>query len=216
MSKSINATIRSMLDEGIFKTIFSQELLLNIQHYFGDSEIPNLYDAEVLLVKHGSAEQKGHADISITGIENPNLKSVRLIRLAAVCIISTDGAGTTRVFPNTRSDATFEDGRDSVRATESNNCVLFDGRLGHYGIENTSGSDTYRLILVFIHPKASREQIQMMPPPPLPPCPPRPLSRPFESDPTPPSAEAARRRGRSAERIRREAAGPDAAPRSRS
>ena len=110
------------------------------------------------MVKHGSAEQKGHADISITGIENPNLQSVSLIRLAAVCIISTDGAGTTRVFPNTRSDATFEDGRDSVRATESNNCVLFDGRLGHYGIENTSGSDTYRLILVFIHPKASREQ----------------------------------------------------------
>ena len=150
------------LDSDLLETIISPSIISAIKFYFGSPKSPVLYDGEGLRTLARAGEQKAHADISPGGIKQKNLK-VNLSRLSLVIIYSLDGPGTTLVYPNTRIDSTFEDERkESIRITDVNNVVLFDGRMGHKGAQNNSDNEIRRLVLVFQHPDATKEQLEVM------------------------------------------------------
>jgi hypothetical protein len=150
------------LDSGLLEAILSPSIISAIKFYFGSSKSPVLYDAENLRTLPRAGEQRAHADISPGGIKRKNLK-VNLSRLSLVIIYSPDGPGTTLVYPNTRTDSTFADERkQSIRITDVNNVVMFDGRMGHKGAQNNSDNETRRLVLVFQHPDATKEQLEVM------------------------------------------------------
>ena len=150
------------LDCDVLETILSPFVITAICYYFGSARSPMLYDGEVIRVFAHATEQRGHTDISLEDIEEESLQ-VATSRLCVVAILSLDGPGTTLVYPQTRIDSSFEyGGRKCVRATEVNNLVLFDGRMGHKGAPNFSDKESRRLVLVFNHPDATEGQLEVM------------------------------------------------------
>ena len=150
------------LDMDLLEAILSPSIISAIKFYFGSSKSPVLYDSEGLRTLPRAGEQKAHADFSLEDIEQMSLQ-VNLSRLSVNIIYSMDGPGTTLVYPNTRIDSTFRDDRKkSIRITDVNNVVLFDGRMGHKGAQNNSDNEIRRLVLVFQHPDATKAQLQVM------------------------------------------------------
>lgn len=85
------------------------------------------------------------------------------LRLCVVAILSLDCPGTTLVYPQTRNDSSFEySGRKCIRATDVNDLVLFDCRMGYKGASNFSDKESSRLVLVFYHPDATEGQLEVM------------------------------------------------------
>jgi hypothetical protein len=84
------------------------------------------------------------------------------IRLVVNVLISVDGPVTTEVYPRTRSDKFDYVDRRCVRATEVDNCVLFDARLAHQGAALDSPRPNLELCLAFINADACKEHLRVV------------------------------------------------------
>ena len=95
-----------------------------------------VFSIEVIEITPGAPHQDVHSDIGRWATE----------RLVVIAIISTLGAVTTEVFPNSRSPKTwkrvFDDHEPGILATEVDNCVLFDACLAHRGLGNGEREQT--------------------------------------------------------------------------
>jgi hypothetical protein len=121
-----------------------------------------LYDSEVLCTLPQSASQKPHADVSLGDIGDPDLQT-NVMRLVVIMILTLDGDATTVVYPNTRSEKTFaEPIRTTWTAPKGHNCVLFDGRMAHNGVAFEGHEELHRLVFVFHHPDATKEQLKVI------------------------------------------------------
>ena len=151
------------LELSMLRTIFNQNLLDSVRFYFANHSDLLIYDVEVLRTPPRSNVQTQHPDISVegAGFSDPRFE-VSDIRLVVVCIISFDGAVTTEVSPNTRTEQDMSHTRPFVRATQDCNCVMFDSRLSHRGAAHESDHDLFRLVVTFINANASREQVEVV------------------------------------------------------
>lgn len=139
-------------DPTLLRAIFNEELQHTVLHYFAGSRKLVLYRAEVLRTLPFSPAQSFYSDIADVN------ENVSTIRLAVVVLISVDSAATTEVYPRTRVCGPFFHYRDCVRATQDENCVLFDASLAHQGAANNTSEPNLKLCLVFINADASKEQ----------------------------------------------------------
>jgi hypothetical protein len=139
-------------DPTLLRTIFNEELQHAVLHYFAGSRKLVLYRAEVLRTLPFAPAQSFHSDIADVN------EDVSTIRLAVIVLISVDGVATTEVYPRTRVCGPFFHYRHCVRATQDENCVLFDASLAHQGAANNTSEPNLRLCLVFINADASKEQ----------------------------------------------------------
>ena len=143
---------------GAMRRTLSGGILDSVAFYMGGSA--KVFSIEFMEMTPGAPHQAVHSDIRDT--------SGRLAteRLVVIAIISTLGAVTTEVFPNSRSPKTwervFEDQEPGIRATEDDNCVLFDACLAHRGMGNASRQSIFRLCVTFIQARASPEQIRFV------------------------------------------------------
>ena len=126
-------------------------------HYFAGSLDRGLvlYSAEALKTMPNAPTQERHADISTGDIRNLELQ-VSTIRLVVNVLISVDGPVTTEVYPRTRADKLDCVDQRCVRATQVDNCVLFDARLAHRGAALDSPSPNLKLCLSFINAEPAR------------------------------------------------------------
>jgi len=120
-------------DPTLLRTIFTEELQHAALHYFAGSRKLVLYRAEVLRTLPFSPAQSFHSDVADVN------ENVSTIRLAVIVLISVDGAATTEVYPRTRVCGPSFHYRQCVRATQDENCVLFDASLAHQGAANNTG-----------------------------------------------------------------------------
>jgi hypothetical protein len=148
-------------DSALLRTLFNEELQHAVLHYFAGSRDLVLYGAEVLRTQPYAPTQSRHSDISTGEINDPQLQ-VSTIRLAVIALISIDGAATTEVYPRTRTDALDYIDRPVVRATQDDNCVLFDARLAHQGAANNKNETNFKLCFVFINAEASKEHLTVV------------------------------------------------------
>ena len=147
----------------VLKSVLSQEVIDRVMYYFGvPSDSLMLYDSEIICTLPKSAAQNVHADVSLGGIEEPELQK-SVMRLVVIMIVTFDGDATTEVYPNTRSETTFaEPNRPIWTAPDGHNCVLFDGRMAHNGVAYEGHEELHRLNFVFHHPDATKEQLKVI------------------------------------------------------
>jgi hypothetical protein len=148
------------LPHALRHALVPQDLLQNVEFYFGEPGSITLLAFEAHGVKNGSPEQGPHADVNL-GDESAVFSREEILRLAVTCIISVNGPVNTMVYPRTAAKVMFEDDLDGIpciRATESNNCVLFDAALVHKGAANYSGKPTLRIVITFMNNSASKKQ----------------------------------------------------------
>jgi hypothetical protein len=141
----------------VLRRLVADSGILDAVHYYM-SDIPRLFDIEVLETIPAAPDQDPHSDIyDKTG-------GVQLGRLVVIVIVSMDGPVTTEVVHQSRSLATWKRAFDNheplVRATDIDNCVLFDACLVHRGVRNPSDSSLFRLCLTFIQESATPEQLR--------------------------------------------------------
>ena len=145
-----------MYGPDLCRIIFDRGLLNTVQCYMACEEPPKIFEIEVIRMNARARQQRRHGDAA--DIE----KKVMMGRVAVTAMISTGHPITKVVYPNSRSDKTwdrsFEDDNPGIRATDKYNCIAFDSTLVHYGVENASNIDTHRLCITFIHPYANDEQ----------------------------------------------------------
>ena len=153
----------NQLEFSVLKSVLSQEAIDRVMYYFGvPSDSLMLYDSEIICTPPKSAVQIVHADVSLGGIEEPELQK-SVMRLVVIMIVTFDGDATTEVYPNTRSETTFaEPNRPIWTAPDGHNCVLFDGRMAHNGVAYEGHEELHRLNFVFHHPDATKEQLKVI------------------------------------------------------
>ena len=126
---------------GAMRRTLSGGILDSVAFYMGG--YAKVFSIEVIEITQGVPLQDVHSDIRDTAI------------------ISTLGAVTTEVFPN-RPKRGFADQEPGIRATEVDNCVLFDACLAHRGMGNASSQSIFRLCVTFIQACASPTQIRFV------------------------------------------------------
>jgi len=150
-------------DQALLRTVFNEELQHAVLHCLPGSLDRGLvlYSAEVLKTMPNAPTQERHADISTGDIRNLELQ-VSTIRLVVNVLISIDGPVTTEVYPRTRSDKFDYVDRRCVRATEVDNCVLFDARFAHQGAALDSPRPNLKLCLAVINADACKEHLRVV------------------------------------------------------
>ena len=107
--------------------------------------------------KNRSRQQVVHADVLLgDGFGREDIS-----RLAVTGIISVHGPPDTMVYPRTVGKVRYEedlDGISCIRATESDNRLLFDAASAHKGAANYSGEPTFKIIITFMNNAASKQQ----------------------------------------------------------
>jgi len=143
---------------GAMRRTLSGGILDSVAFYMGG--YAKVFSIEFIEITPGAPIQDVHSDIRDTS------GRCATERLVVTAIISTLGAVTTEVFPNSRSPDTwkrvFADHEPGIRATEVDNCVLFDACLAHRGMGNASSQSIFRLCVTFIQACASPAQISFV------------------------------------------------------
>ena len=150
-------------DPALLRTILNDEIQHAVRHYFAGSLELVLYSVEMLHTRPFAPAQMPHADISTRGIKDQRLQ-VSTIRSVVTALISVDGAVTTEVYPRTREEGQklHLKSEACVRATQDQNCVLFDASLAHQGSANNSHGPNLKLCLVFINADACKEHLTIV------------------------------------------------------